>query len=169
MVLDPLGRFLGLPPPVARRVDVTRRIPVRMRDGTILRTDHYAPDLPGAPTVLVRTPYGRGGPTSLLCRAVAERGFHVVLQSCRGTGGSGGAFEPMLHERDDGLDTVDWLRRQPWYDGRLLHLRAELRRLRPVGDRRRRRRASSGMVTSSPRRASPTRPTRAARSRSTPC
>jgi putative CocE/NonD family hydrolase len=25
----------------------------------------------------------------------------------------------MLHERADGLDTLDWLGRQPWYDGRL--------------------------------------------------
>jgi hypothetical protein len=25
----------------------------------------------------------------------------------------------MRHERDDGLDTVDWLRRQPWFTGRL--------------------------------------------------
>ena len=25
----------------------------------------------------------------------------------------------MRHERDDGLDTVEWLRRQPWFDGRL--------------------------------------------------
>ncbi len=41
------------------------------------------------------------------------------MQSCRGTGGSGGAFDPMRHERDDGLDTVDWLRRQPWFNGRL--------------------------------------------------
>jgi putative CocE/NonD family hydrolase len=119
-LLDPVGRFLGLPPPVARRVDVTRRIPVRMRDGTILRTDHYAPRLPGAPTVLVRTPYGRRVPTNLLCRAIAFRGFHVVLQSCRGTFDSGGPFEPMLNEHDDGLDTLDWLGRQPWYDGRLL-------------------------------------------------
>ena len=23
----------------------------------------------------------------------------------------------MRHERDDGLDTVDWLRRQPWFTG----------------------------------------------------
>ena len=25
----------------------------------------------------------------------------------------------MRHERDDGLDTVEWLRRQPWFNGRL--------------------------------------------------
>ncbi|SCL37137.1 hypothetical protein GA0070624_5770 [Micromonospora rhizosphaerae] len=107
---------LRLPAARTRRVAVTRDIPVRVRDGVTLRTDHYAPDLP-APTVLIRTPYGRGGPMRLLGRLAAERGFHVVIQSCRGTYGSGGEFAPLVHERDDGLDTVDWLRRQPWWSG----------------------------------------------------
>ncbi len=43
----------------------------------------------------------------------------MLLQSCRGTFGSGGAFEPMRHEVSDGQDTVAWLRNQSWFDGRL--------------------------------------------------
>ncbi|MFI7488156.1 CocE/NonD family hydrolase [Micromonospora echinaurantiaca] len=108
---------LRLPAARTRRVTLTRDIPVRVRDGVLLRTDHYAPDLPSAPAVLIRTPYGRGGPMRLLGRLAAERGFHVVIQSCRGTYGSGGVFEPLVHERDDGLDTLDWLRRQRWWTG----------------------------------------------------
>ncbi|MDZ5442869.1 CocE/NonD family hydrolase [Micromonospora sp. 4G57] len=108
---------LRLPAARSRRVTVTRDIPVRVRDGVTLRADHYAPNLPGAPTVLIRTPYGRGGPVRLLGRLAAERGFHVVIQSCRGTYGSGGQFAPLVHERDDGLDTVEWLRRQRWWSG----------------------------------------------------
>ncbi|WP_431936918.1 CocE/NonD family hydrolase [Micromonospora sp. RP3T] len=108
---------LRLPAARAGRVTVTRDAPVRVRDGVTLRTDHYAPDLPGAACVLIRTPYGRGGPMRLLGRLVAERGHHVVIQSCRGTYGSGGEFDPLVHERDDGLDTLDWLRRQPWWTG----------------------------------------------------
>ncbi|MEV4662274.1 CocE/NonD family hydrolase [Micromonospora echinofusca] len=108
---------LRLPPARTRRVTLTRGVPVRVRDGVPLRTDHYAPDLPAAPTVLIRTPYGRGGPMRLLGRLAAERGFHVVIQSCRGTFGSGGVFDPLVHEREDGLDTLDWLRRQPWWSG----------------------------------------------------
>jgi putative CocE/NonD family hydrolase len=121
MRLDPVGRLLKLPPALTGRVRVTKGIPVRMRDGAILRADHYGPSLDAElPTVLVRTPYGRGAPTSMLCRAVAQRGFNVLIQSCRGTGDSGGTFEPLLQEREDGLDTLDWLRLQRWYDGRLL-------------------------------------------------
>jgi putative CocE/NonD family hydrolase len=115
-----MGRMLGLPPPVARDVMVRRGLAVRARDGVILRTDHYAPALPSAPTVLVRTPYGRTGVNALLARTIAARGYHVVIQSCRGTGGSGGGtFTPMRHERQDGQDTVEWLRRQAWFTGRL--------------------------------------------------
>jgi uncharacterized protein len=104
---------------LTRPVTVRRGFAVRARDGAILRTDHYAPRGIEAPTVLVRTPYGRGGLTAVAARFFAADGFHVVVSSCRGTGGSTGRFDPMHHERDDGLDTVEWLRRQPWFTGRL--------------------------------------------------
>ena len=112
------GLALRLPPARTTRVAVVRDIRVRARDGARLLTDHFAPDLPAAPTVLIRTPYGRGIGMRFVARTIAERGYHVVVQSCRGTFGSDGSFEPLVHERDDGLDTVDWLRRQPWYGGR---------------------------------------------------
>ena len=107
-------------PPRRNRVAVVRDVAVPMSDGTVLRADHYLPvtDRQVA-TVLVRTPYGRRAPFSLDVQFIAERGFHVLLQSCRGTFGSGGEFEPMRHEVTDGQDTVAWLRRQHWFDGRL--------------------------------------------------
>ena len=49
----------------------------------------------------------------------AEHGYSVVIQGTRGRGESGGKYQPLLHEREDGLDTLEWLSRQPWYDGRL--------------------------------------------------
>ena len=77
-----LARWLGLPPPVTRAVRVRRGIAVTARDGTVLRTDHWEPRLRPAPTVLIRTPYGRAGVVGLVSgRLLAERGFHVVLQS----------------------------------------------------------------------------------------
>lgn len=113
-----LAALCGLPAPVTHRVTVHRGLSVRADDGVILRTDvHHPSGVDGAPTVLVRTPYGRGGPTAVIARTVAEQGYRVVVQSCRGTGGSGGVFEPMRHERADGLSTVEWLRAQPWYGG----------------------------------------------------
>lgn len=113
-----LGRLLGLP---AVRTDYSvRRVRVPMRDGVELSADHYAPTTPTpAGVLLARGPYGRGFPFSLIFGALyAARGYHVVLQSVRGTFGSGGAFEPMVNEAADGADTVDWLREQPWFTGR---------------------------------------------------
>jgi putative CocE/NonD family hydrolase len=92
-----------------------------MSDGTVLLASHYLPvSVASAATVLVRCPYGRTGPFALQCAQIlAERGYHVLLQSVRGTFGSGGEFEPMRREIADGQDTVAWLREQSWFEGRL--------------------------------------------------
>ena len=108
-----VARALRLGPPLTRRVDVRRGVDVVMRDGAVLRADLYLPRLPATMTVLIRTPYGRRGPLSLLCGVIAERGFAVVIQSCRGTFDSGGRFDPLVNERADGADTLRWLKHQP--------------------------------------------------------
>ena len=79
-------------------------------------------------------PYGRTFPFSLaFARLYAARGYHVVLQSVRGTFGSAGEFEPMVNEAADGADTVAWLREQPWFTGTVRHHRAVLSGFHPVG------------------------------------
>lgn len=110
----------GLPGPVCR-VALDRRIPVPAADGVALLTDHYIPLADGpCPTLLVRTPYGRGFPWNYVYGAqFAAHGLHVLIQSCRGTGGSGGTFDPWRNEHADGLDTVAWLRQQDWFSGAL--------------------------------------------------
>jgi len=113
-----LSRVLHLPPPTTG-FTVERAVRVPMRDGVDLLADHYAPktaDPRG--TLLVRCPYGRSLPFSSLFGTVyAARGYHVVIQSVRGTFGSGGEFTPMVHEVADGADTVQWLRHQTWFTG----------------------------------------------------
>jgi len=108
-------------PAQRNQVAVERDVQVPMSDGTVLLADHYIPvSVASAATVLVRCPYGRGGLFALqTAQILAERGYHVLLQSIRGTFGSGGEFEPMRHEIADGQDTIAWLRRQGWFDGRL--------------------------------------------------
>jgi putative CocE/NonD family hydrolase len=97
----------------------TRRIRVLMPDGVTLATEHFAPDLPGDhPTILMRVPYGIRGFAGI-GEVMAERGFHVIIQACRGTDRSGGEFDPLINERADGLATLDWIKAQPWFDGRL--------------------------------------------------
>lgn len=106
-------------PPRLNAVKKTRGIALAMDDGIILKTDHYAPKAPGPhPTILMRLPYGRRG-FGPIGEAYAERGFHVVIQACRGTERSGGTFDPFTNERADGLATLAWIKAQPWFDGRI--------------------------------------------------
>jgi uncharacterized protein len=113
-----LSRVLKLSPPTTD-FTVIRGLRVPMRDGVDLIADHYAPQTAEpVGTLLVRCPYGRSFPFSSLFGAVyAARGYHVVIQSVRGTFGSGGQFTPMIHEVPDGADTVAWLRDQAWFTG----------------------------------------------------
>ena len=118
-----LQRALRLPPPATRDVTVQRDLRVPMRDGAVLLADRWAPrdGGDGLPVVLVRSPYGRRGFFSAtLARPLAERGAQVLMQSTRGGFGSGGAFNPLRCEREDGLDTVDWVLKQPWFGGSIV-------------------------------------------------
>ena len=111
-------RQLGLDPPLTRDLVIERDLPVPMPDGTVLLADRWAPRTGGdkLPVALMRTPYGRGALMAAgTVRPLAERGFQVILQSARGTFGSGGEFEPMRNEREDGLATLAWLVKQPWF------------------------------------------------------
>ena len=111
-------RILKLDPPATRDLLVQRGLRVPMPDGAELLADRWAPRTTAAPlpTALIRGPYGRRGIYgALLARPLAERGYQVVIQSVRGTFGSGGDFDPMRQERDDGLATLAWVREQPWF------------------------------------------------------
>jgi putative CocE/NonD family hydrolase len=116
-----VGRLAKLPPAKTHAVTIERDLKVPMADGVILLADHYAPrGSERLPTILVRCPYGRRGFFGLLYgRLFAERGFQVLVQSTRGTFGSGGVFDPYGNEHDDGLATIAWLKQQPWFSGAL--------------------------------------------------
>lgn len=113
-----IQRLLRLPPPITRDLVVERDLDVPMRDGAVLLADRWAPKSggDGLPTALLRMPYGRAGMAAgPMVRPLAERGFQVLIQSTRGTFGSGGTFDPFRHEREDGLDTLEWVTKQPWF------------------------------------------------------
>ena len=116
-------RMLGLDPPLTRDLVIERDLRVPMPDGVVLLANRMAPKFGGAglPVALLRSPYGRGTMIAAgMARPLAERGFQVVIQSVRGTFGSGGVFEPMRNERADGLATVGWIKRQPWFGGSIV-------------------------------------------------
>ena len=144
---DVIARRLRLPRAQTLDVVCERDLATAMDDGTVLLADRWVArarrDGP-APTVLVRSPYGRRQFVGLLFgRLLAERGLQVLVQSVRGTFGSEGTFSP-FDERADGLATLRWLRSQAWHDGGVGMIGAELSRPRAVGRGARGRRRPGG-------------------------
>ena len=121
-----MSRFMHLPPSQTHDLAITHDIQIPMPDGVVLLADHYAPRSGSKlPTLLVRSPYGRKGFFSaLMALPYAERGYQVLIQSCRGTAGSGGQFFYARHEHEDGLATIAWIKQQEWFSGELATLGA---------------------------------------------
>lgn len=92
---------------------------VQMRDGVQLSTDVYREPAGGkAPVVLMRTPYNKTRAKGS-AEKLAAAGYAVVLQDCRGANASEGILVPYYSEGQDGYDTIEWITRQPWSNGRV--------------------------------------------------
>jgi len=105
-------------------VRIERDLTVTTSDAVALVADVYRPRTDEkTPTILVRIPFTKTFKNSLGADAVgrfwASRGYTVVIQGTRGRYKSGGSYYPLLPERRDGIETLQWLARQPWFDGRL--------------------------------------------------
>ncbi len=95
---------------------ILRNIRVPMRDGATLATDVYLPDAEGSfPVVLQRTAYYK----THYYAGFPEHGMALVVQDCRGRYDSDGEHRPFIDEANDGADTLDWLAKQPWCNGRV--------------------------------------------------
>lgn len=91
-----------------------------MRDGVRLSANVFLPsETARVPAILVRTPYGKGPDITPHYQAFVERGYAVVVQDVRGRYESEGAFLPLTQEPMDGDDTLNWIARQPWSDGKI--------------------------------------------------
>ena len=98
---------------------------VPMKDGTRLYTYGALP--PEGETrgiVFRRTPYVQEKPVDMPAHALSQckalaRGYAYVVQHVRGTGMSEGAWIPYENEREDGLASLDWIRRLPHYGGEI--------------------------------------------------
>lgn len=93
---------------------------VPMRDGVTLTTHVYLPEGDGPwPVILVRNPYNFPTGFRLLAKMFARYGYVGVHQLVRGRDDSEGAWEPFFNEREDGIDTLQWILEQPWQDGNI--------------------------------------------------
>jgi hypothetical protein len=92
---------------------------VAMRDGIHLSTDVY-----GAvsgfpkPVLLMRTPYDKRG-VKTTAERFAGAGYAAVVQDTRGAFASEGKYVHYNNDDQDGYDTIEWIVRQPWSNGRV--------------------------------------------------
>jgi len=94
---------------------------VPMRDGVALATNLYTADADAEarPVLLIRTPYCKDAPL-MFAPEVLDRGYVVVAQDVRGRYRSQGDFDLLAAvEVEDGADTIAWIRRQPFSNGRV--------------------------------------------------
>ncbi len=109
--------------PPAPIPDLATEVSIPMRDGVRLSADLYLPSHRGrVPAVLLRWPYDKSSRehlTPFVGPWFADRGFAFVAQDTRGKFRSGGRAEAFVHEMNDGYDTLEWLRQQPWCSGRV--------------------------------------------------
>ncbi len=122
-----LAGLLGLSMAAAAVADDPKpglTVMVPMADGTRLATDVYLPDQggPAWPVRLVRTPYGRTRYNHEY-GAKTDEGYAMVLQDLRGRFDSEGEDLAFVDcgwgARRDGVDTLKWILKQPWCNGKI--------------------------------------------------
>lgn len=101
---------------------IEKNLRAPMRDGVVLATDVYRPaGTAQHPVVMLRLPYSKEVPALLFLAGdilrIAQAGYAVVVQDCRGTFQSEGRFDPYFQEAQDGADAIAWAAARPWSNG----------------------------------------------------
>ncbi len=102
-------------------------VKITTRDGITLVGDLYKPNFYKSnssttlPVLYIRLPYGKNkyGESRIAARRFVTQGFAVLVQDIRGRHGSDGEFKFFQHAANDGYDTIDWIIKQPWSNGRV--------------------------------------------------
>jgi hypothetical protein len=94
-----------------------------MRDGVKLAANVFTPDGTGPwPVILERTPYLKDGRLMASLGGIkryTDAGYAFVLQDVRGKGHSEGFYSAFDDDITDGYDTVEWVAKQPWSNGKV--------------------------------------------------
>ena len=100
-------------------------IMIPMRDGVGLDTDVYRPkNVQGPlPTIFWKTPYNelemKSGAALSYALAAVRRGYAFVVQNERGRYFSQGDWQILGHPQSDGYDTLTWIAKQAWSNGKV--------------------------------------------------
>lgn len=113
------GTSIAGEPPEAG-VDLLWGVRIPLRDGVQLNATVYRPRgiTTPLPVIFTLTPY-IGDSYHDRGMYFARHGYVFALVDVRGRGNSGGRFEPFANDGRDGHDTVEWLAKQPWCNGKV--------------------------------------------------
>ena len=96
------------------------RIP--MRDGVRLSANVYIPQgrIVARPVILMRTPYDKNGENiGYFANLFTSNGYVLVVQDKRGRFESEGEYKPADREVSDSYDTLEWITKQSWSNGKV--------------------------------------------------
>jgi len=120
LALHPPGHRAAAQKITENDVDIRWGMKIPMRDGVILNATLYQPhgQREPLPVVLSMTPYiaDRFHP---LAKYFAAHGYVAALVDVRGRGSSNGTFTPFAQEGNDSYDTIEWLAKQPFANGKV--------------------------------------------------
>src|SRR5262245_1013940 len=116
---DLTGRYPELSQPTLKTT-FEQGVKIRMRDGAELVANICrSADGEQHPAILKRTPYGRALLVLAEGKWWASRGYALIAQDVRGRYDSNGEWQPWANERKDGYDTIDWIFKQAWSNGKV--------------------------------------------------
>jgi putative CocE/NonD family hydrolase len=111
---------------IAAHADREEMVLIPMRDGVRLSALILFPkDRPrrDMPAVLFRSPYliepGEVRRFAPYLQTLLENGYAAVIQNVRGRYFSEGTYTYLIGSGKDGYDTVEWITRQPWSNGKV--------------------------------------------------
>jgi hypothetical protein len=111
---------------LAEYTEREEKVMIPMRDGARLSALIMFPkgqQRKDLPTVLFRSPYlidpSEIERFALFHRSLIKNGYAVVIQNVRGRFFSEGTYTYLVGSGNDGYDTVDWITKQPWSNGKV--------------------------------------------------
>ncbi len=93
-----------------------------MRDGVKLAGNLYTPAGQGPwPCIVQRTPYGKDAMfrDPAATKKYTDNGYAYLVQDVRGKGRSEGFYQAFINDGFDGYDTIEWMAKQPWCNGKI--------------------------------------------------
>jgi predicted acyl esterase len=105
-----------------KAADGASELVAEMRDGVKLAGNLYLPAGQGPfPCIVMRTPYGKdamfANPAG--AKRYTDAGYAYFVQDVRGKGRSDGFYQAFVNDGFDGYDTIEWMAKQPWCNGKI--------------------------------------------------